>query len=160
MEHLEVSQLFAMLVVMLGVAKVGGSLAQRIGQPAVLGELVGGVLVGQSGLHLVNTGYETMHMLSELGVFILLLAIGLETDLRMLVRVGATSMAVAVVGVILPLGLGYVACRAAGTDEPRGDHGGSDLDRDQRGDHRAGALRPGAAARCGGADHPRSGRDR
>ena len=114
MEHLEVSQLFAMLVVMLGVAKVGGALAQRIDQPAVLGELVGGVIVGQSGLHLVNTGYETVHMLSELGVFILLLAIGLETDLRMLMRVGKTSLAVAVVGVILPLGLGYAACRLLG----------------------------------------------
>lgn len=114
MEHLEVSHLFAMLVVMLGVAKVAGSLAQRIGQPAVLGELVGGVIVGQSGFHLVDTGYETVHMLSELGVFILLLAIGLETDLRMLVRVGATSMAVAVLGVVLPLGLGYIACRMLG----------------------------------------------
>jgi Kef-type K+ transport system membrane component KefB len=114
MEHLEVSHLFAMLVVMLGVAKVAGSLAQRIGQPGVLGELVGGVIVGQSGFHLVDTGYETVHMLSELGVFILLLAIGLETDLRKLVRVGATSMAVAVLGVVLPLGLGYIACRMLG----------------------------------------------
>ena len=114
MEHLEVSHLFAMLVVMLGVAKVGGSLAQRIGQPAVLGELVGGVIVGQSGFHLVDSGYETVHMLSELGVFILLLAIGLETDLRMLLRVGTNSLAVAVVGVVLPLGLGYLACRLLG----------------------------------------------
>ena len=114
MQQLEVSHLFAMLVVMLGVAKIGGVLAQRAGQPAVMGELVGGVVVGQSGLHLVNTGYETVHMLSELGVFILLLAIGLETDLRMLMRVGATSAAVAIVGVILPFGLGFGACRVLG----------------------------------------------
>jgi len=114
MEHLEVSHLFAMLVVMLGAAKIGGALAQWIGQPAVLGELVGGVIVGQSGFHLINTSYETIHMLSELGVFILLLAIGLETDLRMLVRVGATSAAVALVGVVLPFGLGYAACRLLG----------------------------------------------
>ena len=114
MEHLEVPQLFAMLVVILGAAKIGGVLAQQIGQPAVLGELVAGVIVGQSGLHLVNTGYETIHMLSELGVFILLLAIGLETDLRMLVRVGGTSAVVAVVGVVLPFGLGFAACRLLG----------------------------------------------
>jgi len=114
MEHLEVSHLFAMLAVMLGAAKMGGALAQRIGQPAVLGELVGGVIVGQSGLHLVNTSYESIHMLSELGVFILLLAIGLETDLRMLVRVGGTSTVVAVAGVVLPFGLGYSACRLLG----------------------------------------------
>jgi Kef-type K+ transport system membrane component KefB len=114
MEHLEVSHLFAMLVVMLGAAKVGGVLAQLIGQPAVLGELVAGVIVGQSGLRLVSTSYETIHMLSELGVFILLLAIGLETDLRMLIRVGATSAVVAIVGVVLPFGLGYASCRFLG----------------------------------------------
>jgi Kef-type K+ transport system membrane component KefB len=114
MQHLEVSQLFAMLAVMLGIAKVGGALAQRIGQPAVLGELAGGMIVGQSGLAMVDTGYEAIHMLSELGVFILLLAIGLETDIRMLVRVGLTSAAVAVAGVVLPFGLGYLACRLLG----------------------------------------------
>ncbi len=117
MEHLEVSHLFAMLAIMLGAAKLGGALAQKVGQPAVLGELVAGVIVGQSGLRLVHPGYETIHMLSELGVFLLLLAIGLETDLRMLARVGATSLSVAVVGVILPFGLGYVACRLLGLAE-------------------------------------------
>jgi Kef-type K+ transport system membrane component KefB len=114
MQHLEVAQLLAMLVIMLGVAKLGGALAQRVGQPAVLGELLGGVVVGQSGLRLVDTNYETIQMFSELGVFVLLLAIGLETDLRMLVRVGATSSAVAVVGVVLPFGLGFAACHALG----------------------------------------------
>ena len=103
-----------MLTVMLAAAKIGGAVAQRIGQPAVLGELVGGVIVGQSGLHLVNTNYETIHHFSELGVFILLLAIGLETDLRMLARVGATSTVVALAGVVLPFGLGYAGCRLLG----------------------------------------------
>ena len=103
-----------MLVVMLGVARLGSFLAKRVGQPAVLGELVGGVIVGQSGLALISTEYETIHMLSELGVFILLLAIGLETDIGMLLRVGATSAAVAVAGVVLPFGLGYLACRGLG----------------------------------------------
>jgi Kef-type K+ transport system membrane component KefB len=117
MEHLQVSHLFGMLVVMLGVAKVGGAFAHRLGQPAVLGELVGGVIVGQSGLRLVDTGYETIHMLSELGVFLLLLAIGLETDIRMLLRVGATSAAVALVGVALPFALGYETCRLMGLTE-------------------------------------------
>ncbi len=114
MEHLEVSHLFGMLVVMLAAAKIGGALAHRTGQPAVLGELIGGVIVGQSGLHLIDTGYETIHMLSELGVFILLLAIGLETDLRMLLRVGATSTVVALAGVVLPFGMGYAGCRLLG----------------------------------------------
>ena len=73
---------------MLGVAKVGGFLVQRLGQPAVLGELIGGVVVGRSVLGLVNPEYETIHLLSELGVVILLFAIGLETDLGQLIEGG------------------------------------------------------------------------
>jgi Kef-type K+ transport system membrane component KefB len=114
MEHLNNSQFLAMLVVMLLVAKVAGSLAERVGQPAVLGELLGGVLVGRSVLGLVNPGNETIHLLSELGVVILLFAIGLETDLGSLLKVGATSAAVAVVGVALPFALGFGACLLLG----------------------------------------------
>jgi len=108
------AQLLAMLVVMLGVAKIGGYLAQRLGQPAVLGELFGGVIVGRSVLGLVDAGNETVHLLSELGVVILLFAIGLETDLGRLFKVGATSLVVAVVGVVLPFVLGFFACRLLG----------------------------------------------
>ncbi len=103
-----------MLVVMLAVAKIGGYLAGRFGQPAVLGELLGGVIVGRSVLGLVDAGNETVHLLSELGVVILLFAIGLETDLSRLFKVGATSLAVAVVGVVLPFVLGFLACRILG----------------------------------------------
>jgi len=99
---------------MLGIAKAGGYLAQRVGQPAVLGELIGGVLVGRSVLGWVNPEFETIEMLSELGVVILLFAIGLETDLGQLVRVGPTSLAVAVVGVALPFAFGFAACRLLG----------------------------------------------
>lgn len=103
-----------MLVAMLIAAKAAGELAQRIGQPAVLGELIGGILIGGSALRLVDPHVETIHMLSELGVVILLLAIGLETDLRALLSVGWTSLVVAIVGVALPFVLGYAACRMLG----------------------------------------------
>ncbi len=103
-----------MLVVMLAVAKAGGFLVQRLGQPAVLGELVGGVVVGRSWLGLVNPENETIHLLSELGVVILLFAIGLETNLWQLIKVGVTSLTVAVVGVVLPFLLGFVACLLLG----------------------------------------------
>ena len=86
MEHLSISQFLGMLVVMLVVAKVGGYLAQRLAQPAVLGELFGGVVAGGSVLGLVNPEYETIHLMSELGVIILLFAIGLETDLTQLLQ--------------------------------------------------------------------------
>ena len=114
MEHLHISQVLGILVVMLLAAKVSGYLAQRAGQPAVLGELIGGVLVGRSVLGLVNPELETIHVLSELGGVILLFAIGLETDLGRLMKVGATSLAVALVGVVLPFALGFAACRLLG----------------------------------------------
>ena len=62
----------------------------------------------------VDPDHEAIQLLSELGVVILLFAIGLETDLAQLLKVGATSMTVAVVGVVLPFALGYVACRLLG----------------------------------------------
>jgi Kef-type K+ transport system membrane component KefB len=117
MDHLDTAQFLKMLVVMLAVAKAGGWLAQRIGQPAVLGELLGGVLVGRTTLGWVNPQLETIHLVSELGIVILLFAIGLETDLGSLLKVGATSAAVAIAGVVLPFALGYAVCRLLGLGE-------------------------------------------
>lgn len=84
MEHLDVPQFLGLLVSILGAAKIGGALAQRVGQPAVLGELVAGVLLGGSVVGLVNPTTEVLHLLAGLGVVILLFEIGLETDLRQL----------------------------------------------------------------------------
>ena len=84
-------------------AKVFGEIAERLGQPAVLGELIGGVAIGVSGLRLVDPHDATIHLLSELGVILLLFVIGLETDLKKLMQVGGSATAVAVVGVALPL---------------------------------------------------------
>ncbi len=114
MEHLEPSQFFAILVVMLTAAKIGGVLAQRIGQPAVLGELLAGIVVGGSVFGLVDPHVNTIHLLAELGVIVLLLAIGLETDLASLMKVGGAAALVAIVGVVAPFGLGYAGCRMMG----------------------------------------------
>jgi Kef-type K+ transport system membrane component KefB len=119
MEHSAVSQFVGMLVVILAVAKVAGAAAQRLGQPAVLGELVGGVLCGSSVLGWVDPHHQALQLLAELGVLILLFAIGLETDHAQLLKVGGTSMTVAVVGVLLPFTLGYVACRLLGLSDLR-----------------------------------------
>jgi Kef-type K+ transport system membrane component KefB len=114
MEHLSVSDFLMTLVVILGVAKLAGALAQRVGQPAVLGELIGGVLVGKSALGLVDSDSEAIHLLSELGVVILLFAIGLETDLGRMMKVGGTSLVVAIVGIVVPFALGFAACYLMG----------------------------------------------
>jgi Kef-type K+ transport system membrane component KefB len=107
-EHLDIPQFLGLLVLILGAARICGALAQLIGQPAVLGELVAGVILGN--LALVNPKNEVLHLLAELGVVILLFEIGLETDLRKLLKVGGAATAVAVVGVALPFVLGYAVC--------------------------------------------------
>src|SRR5690242_19646743 len=81
-----------------------------MGQPAVLGELVAGALLGGSALGVVPTtgvGADVVHLMAQLGVVLLLFEIGLETDLKAMFRVGPAALTVAVVGVTVPFGLGY-----------------------------------------------------
>ena len=91
MNHLDIPQLLGLLVLILGFAKLFGFLAKQVGQPAVLGELVAGVVLGASALGLVGPKNEVLHFLAELGVLILLFEIGLETDLGKLLQSGGTS---------------------------------------------------------------------
>jgi Kef-type K+ transport system membrane component KefB len=102
-----VAALLAALIAIFIAAKLFGELAERLGQPAVLGELIGGMIVGVSGLRLVDPHDVTLHLLSELGVILLLFLIGLDTNLRQLMRVGGSAVAVAVVGVALPFAGGF-----------------------------------------------------
>ena len=102
------------LVAILMAGKLGGELAERIGQPAVLGELIAGVIVGGSVLGIVPTAAgdpmaRLVHLLAEIGVVVLLFEVGLETDVREMFRVGPSASMVALVGVTAPflLGAGY-----------------------------------------------------
>lgn len=109
-----ITQLAIALVVIFVVAKLFGELAERIGQPAVLGEMVGGIVIGVSGLQLLDAHDPVIHLLSELGVLLLLFLIGLETDVMRLVAVGHASILVAFTGVLLPFVGGYAAGRLLG----------------------------------------------
>jgi Kef-type K+ transport system membrane component KefB len=105
------SDFFLILIAILVFAKVFGEGAERIGQPAVLGELVAGLILGGSVLGIVPTEGamgEVIHLLAEVGVAILLFEIGLETDIREMFRVGKASTMVAVVGVVTPFALGFL----------------------------------------------------
>ena len=111
MDHLSIPTLFLTLAAMLVAAKLLGELAERFGQPAVLGELIAGVLLGGSVLGVVPTegpAGEVVHVLAQFGVLLLLFEIGLETDLREMFRVGTASLSVAAVGVAVPFLLGFI----------------------------------------------------
>ena len=112
--HYSIEHFFIALALILIFSKVFGELAERIKQPSVLGELVAGVILGGSVLAVVPSvagmaGYDTFHLLAEVGVAILRFEIGLETDLKDLIRVGLTSTIVAIVGVVVPFALGFAS---------------------------------------------------
>jgi Kef-type K+ transport system membrane component KefB len=100
------------LFVILVAAKIGGELATRIGQPAVLGELIIGVVLGNLALAGIG-GFETIEsdpfvdMLARLGVLVLLFEVGLESTVAQMLKVGASSLLVAALGVIVPFVLGW-----------------------------------------------------
>ena len=105
-----IEQFFFTLAIILAAAKLAGELAMRVGQPAILGELLAGVLLGSSVLGVIPaTGdlHNILGLLAEIGVVILLFEIGLETDLREMFRVGGSAITVALVGVIAPFLLGF-----------------------------------------------------
>jgi Kef-type K+ transport system membrane component KefB len=114
--HLEVPEFLFLLVAILITAKVLGELAERIGQPAVLGELLAGVLLGGSVLGILDPTIEAIHLIAELGVVLLLFQIGLETNLSRLLQVGTASLVVAFVGVVLPFAGGFFVARALGLE--------------------------------------------
>jgi Kef-type K+ transport system membrane component KefB len=108
-ETQSIPHLLLVLAALLVTSKMLGALAQRAGQPAVLGELLAGVLLGASVFGLLDPTDPAIAALSELGVIVLLFEIGLNTDLRSMTRVLGTASTVALVGVILPLAFSYAA---------------------------------------------------
>lgn len=106
--------LLVTLAALILATKLVGELAQRIGQPAVLGELLAGVLLGPSLLRVVAPTDPVLEALAMLGVLILLFEIGLHTDIRSLRDVGKHAAVVALVGVVAPFAGGYIVGIALG----------------------------------------------
>ena len=97
---------------MLIIAKLSGELFERFRQPAVLGELVGGIFIGNLTLIGVTMAEplktnDVISALAELGAIILLFEVGLESDLGEMLEVGWSSLSVAVAGVVAPFFLGW-----------------------------------------------------
>ncbi len=105
-------QVLVGLAVMLLAAKLGGELFERLGQPAVLGELIAGIALGALtlfGLDWVEPlkTNEVISALAEIGVILLLFQVGLESNVAEMRAVGWSSFLVAVLGVIAPFFLGW-----------------------------------------------------
>lgn len=106
--------LLLVLAAVLLTTRALSALSEKVGQPAILGELVGGLLLGVSALGVLDPNEPAIQMLAQLGLLILLFEIGLATNLRALAKVGGTATVVAVVGVVLPFVFGYAALAAMG----------------------------------------------
>jgi Kef-type K+ transport system membrane component KefB len=94
-------------------ALIGGRLAVRLGYPSILGELVAGMIIGPPILGLVS-GSETLTILGEFGVLLMMLYIGMHLNLGDLRKASKPGLLAAVGGFIVPAGLGYALMYFAG----------------------------------------------
>lgn len=101
------------LFVVLLAAKLGDELFNRIRQPVIVGEILGGVLIGPSVLGLVEPS-EVLSVFSELGVVFLLFWVGLETRLSEMRAVGGSAVSVGVTGALVPFAAGIALGVALG----------------------------------------------
>jgi len=113
-----IATFIAELGLLLLVGRIMGEAAQRIGQPPVMGQLIGGILLGPSALGLLwphaqhllfpaGAAQKSMiEAVSQLGILMLLLLTGMETDLQMVKRVGRAAVTVAIAGVAIPFACG------------------------------------------------------
>src|SRR5260221_7843758 len=110
--HDPVTPLLIRLAILLGAAKLGGWLAVRSRQPAVLGEILAGILLGNVallGIHGLDPirSDPVLAVLASLGVIVLLFEVGLQSTVKQMLHVGGSSALVAVLGVVTPLLLGW-----------------------------------------------------
>jgi Na+:H+ antiporter len=105
-----------LLILMITLADICGYIFERLGMAEILGEIYAGILLGN--LALIGVEFDLSDLLrssefmvysSELALVLLLFIVGLESDMRALLRVGSNALAVAATGVILPIALGLAA---------------------------------------------------
>jgi len=113
-----VELLFAQIVTLILVGRGLGELMQRVGQPAVIGQLLAGLLLGPSVLGVAAPAVEhamfpsapeqkaMLDAIAEVGILLLLLLTGMETDLALVRRVGRPAVVVSVAGIVVPFAFG------------------------------------------------------
>lgn len=115
-EHGELLRFLLLFALIIAAAKTGGWVSLRFGQPAVLGEILAGVLLGPSLLNVLGWPFfreeglaTVVGHLANLGVILLMFIAGLETDLTQMRRVGRVAAIAGTAGVFVPLVLGLAA---------------------------------------------------
>jgi Kef-type K+ transport system membrane component KefB len=101
-----VEELFLSIVILLAAARLFGELFRRIGQPALGGELLAGMILGPSLFGIVSSN-ESLEMLSSIAIFFVLLFIGLEMDIRQVKKTGKSAVVLSITSLILPFAAGY-----------------------------------------------------
>ena len=112
---MSVTSILLDILIVLVAAKVAAEIAERVGFPPVVAEILAGVVIGPSVLDLVGQE-QTLQVLGEIGVILLLLQVGMEMDLGELGAVGRASVSVAVVGVVVPMVGGFGVSELFGYD--------------------------------------------
>lgn len=98
---MDIHNFFLILFLILLSARILGELFARMGIPSVLGELSAGILLGVSGLGLIEVN-DVLKVLAEIGILLLLFEIGLDTDIQRLKEAGGKSIVVALFGAVFP----------------------------------------------------------
>lgn len=116
-------QLISLIVIILFTAKLAGYLSTRIGQPSVFGELLAGVLLGPSLLNLTGLPFisdthilEIISELGEIGVMLLMFLAGLELNLKDMAKNTKVAALAGVLGVVVPVGMGFLFGELLGMD--------------------------------------------
>ena len=110
---------FTQIMLLIVVGRLLGELMQRIGQPAVIGQLLAGIILGPSvfgalwpsAQHVIfptaSADRQMLNAVSELGVLMLLLLTGMETDLALVKRVRRAAALTSIAGIVIPFLCGY-----------------------------------------------------
>ncbi len=100
-------EIFKNLAIIIFAAEIMGLLSKKCKAPQVVGQIIAGLLIGPAILNIVQPS-DFLNQMAEIGVVLLMFSAGLETDLKELIRTGPLALAVACVGVAVPLLGGFV----------------------------------------------------
>ena len=107
------------MLLVFGGAKLGGEIFERLRQPAIVGEILAGMIIGPSVLGWIAPN-QVLSALADLGVMFLLFRVGLEVKSSELMRVGGVALLVATLGVALPFVGGWAILAASGAPRIEG----------------------------------------